>query len=372
MVLRPSSAGDDDFGSRIRVARNLRRLTQTELATRAAMTPAFISQVEASQRKPNAEALASIAAAVSFPVEFFGHPLGPELRDEDCNFRRRKTTPQYLRAQILAFGTVFRRLVDYLEERLSLPAPGIPEQDGPRDPERAAEWARSLWQLGLDAPITSMMRVAEQRAGAVVARFSGAEDLSEKIDAFSRAGARDLIVLNPVRRTASRARFDLAHELGHLILHRHADPDDVDREPEADKFASAFLLPRAGFVPDWGPAGMRLSWPRVFALKRRWGASAAAIVRRAYDLSLIGPAEYRRAYKYMSAKRWLTEGEPDEPAFEQPETVVLAFAELKRLFQRTPHGVSMDLALPPEVLEQVVGGSVRVQPPPEPALRLVR
>jgi hypothetical protein len=45
---------------------------------------------------------------------------------------------------------------------------------------------------------------------------------------------------------------------------------------------------------------------------------AAAIVRRAYDLRLLGAVEYRKAVKYMSVKGW-TKTEPYERALHYSE-----------------------------------------------------
>jgi Zn-dependent peptidase ImmA (M78 family) len=56
--------------------------------------------------------------------------------------------------------------------------------------------------------------------------------------------------------------------------------------------------------------------------------SAAAIVRRAYDLGLIGAVEYRKAYKYMAWKNWPTTGEPEEPTIQEPELLGSALQSL--------------------------------------------
>ena len=64
-----------------------------------------------------------------------------------------------------------------------------------------------------------------------------------------------------------RIRFDAAHELAHLVLHRWieqaelADPKTLKRiEAEADRFAGAFLLPRKSF-----PKRIRYSTSRRFS-----------------------------------------------------------------------------------------------------------
>ena len=122
------------------------------------------------------------------------------------------------------------------------------------------------------------------------------EPVGEKIDAFSWAGIRDIVVLNPVKASSSRSRFDLAHECGHLVMHRGMETGTPEREDQANRFAAAFLLPRAGFAREYGHRP-RLSWGHLRDLKKRWGVSLAALVRRAYDLRLIGAREYQRAYK---------------------------------------------------------------------------
>ena len=66
---------------------------------------------------------------------------------------------------------------------------------------------------------------------------------SDKIDAFSRLGAVSVIVLNTARKSTSRWIFDIAHELGHFVLHSLGIPTK-EKEDQADYFAGAFLLPR--------------------------------------------------------------------------------------------------------------------------------
>ena len=45
------------------------------------------------------------------------------------------------------------------------------------------------------------------------------------IDAYSFAAAdRPTVVLNPIKKDYYRQRFDVAHELGHLVMHGEAEP----------------------------------------------------------------------------------------------------------------------------------------------------
>ncbi len=350
-------------GARLRLARDFHGLTQAEVAQRIGTSAAFVCLLEQDRKQPSPDTLAALSDALSFSPGFFAAPVVGEFRDDECHFRRRRTTPLYLRNQALAHGTLFASIVEYLDERLSLPPcnpPSFPATTR-AEVERAAEKSRAAWGLGLDVPITSMMRVLEQRAGAVATSFAG---ISEKIDAFSRPGPRDVVVYNPAKESTSRTWFDLAHELGHLVMHRGMETGVPEREDQANQFAAAFLLPRAGFLREFRPA-TSIHWEHVFALKRRWHASAAAIVRRAYDLQLIGAAQYQRAYKYIHARGW-HRGEPEESPAEAPELIPLAFAELERTAHMTPWSVANDLKLDPGVLELLTGHRVRVRPPGRP------
>jgi Zn-dependent peptidase ImmA (M78 family) len=110
------------------------------------------------------------------------------------------------------------------------------------------------------------------------------------VDAFSmwRRG-RPYVFLNTFK-TPEHQRFDAAHELGHLVLHRHGSPKGRAAEEEANRFASSFLMPAAD---------VRASIPMVYGLsqltkaKARWKVSLAALNYRVHKLGLVTDWEYR-------------------------------------------------------------------------------
>jgi Zn-dependent peptidase ImmA (M78 family) len=208
------------------------------------------------------------------------------------------------------------------------------------------------WGLGLDVPILSATRVAET-VGAVVTRFSGS---TKSVDAFSRYGhARPIIVLNSEKQSSSRSIWDVVHECGHLVLHRDVGGRDAQREKEADQFAAAFLLPRAGLVREYRPGSTDLTM--LFDLKARWRVSVAAILRRAFDLNLIAGGQFLRAYKYLSSRGW-RRGEPLEPETEKPETLAIAVQVLKDRHGITPAEVARQLHWSPRLFESISGVAV--------------
>lgn len=348
-------------GSRLRLARAFKGLTQHELGELVGVTHQYIGYLEAGHKLPTDVLVDAIAHECGFaPDFFFGEPI-EEFRDEDCHFRRRASTPVSVRTRVLAHGTLFATLVTYLDEALSLPEDNVPSirVQSREDIERAADACRERWGLGRDVPIKNVTRAVE-RAGVVVTRFDGS---STKIDAFSRSGRRSVIVLNTDKDSPSRTRFDLAHETGHLVMHGGLVTGDGDSEAQADQFGSAFLLPRTGFAREF-PRAERIDWTALFRLKTRWGASVAAIVRRAYDLRLIDAASYQRAYKFMAGQGWL-KGEPEEIQFEAPELVPLSLAQLEKHLNATPLDVCKALRWTAETFRIVTGIAVpEYEPPP--------
>jgi len=138
-------------------------------------------------------------------------------------------------------------------------------------------------------------------------------------------------------------------------MHPGIPTGTVETEKAADRFASAFLLPRRAFAREFGRGP--LSWKRVFELKRRWFTSGAAIIRRAYDLGLISAVEYRHGCQYMSAKGW-TRGEPHEPAFQKPELLAMALDGLGSKVSLKLDQIAKDLMFTPETFRDVTGISI--------------
>jgi len=311
-------------GPRLRLARNLRGFTQTDLGGLVGVSHQFIGYVESGHKQPGDVVAQALGDALGFDLNFFSLPPAEEFRDEECFFRRRHSTPLFVKNQVLAHASLFGELIAYLETLLVLPEQRIPtlRTGNHEEIERAAEQCRLEWGLGLDVPVKNIVRVLEN-AGVAVTHFEG---LSDKVDAFSRLGRRSIVVLND--KTPSRSRWDLAHEWGHLVMHGGLSTETTNSEEEANKFASAFLLPRAGFVSEFPRSG-RVNWDALMRLKERWRVSLAALIRRAFDLHLINALQYRQAYKTLSFRGWLR-SEPGEFAPDEPELVHAAFAELAR------------------------------------------
>lgn len=347
-ILFPS---DVFWGERLQLAREFRGLTQKELGDQVAASCSLISLCETGKKRdPAPDLIEACGSVLGFEPAFFYGTLEDVFREDECSFRHRRTTPERLKSQIRAHATLIGLVIGRLRSLFKFPQLSLPQitASNSEEIEAAAEQCRQHWHLGLDAPILQIGRVLEH-AGVVIVRHLVK---STKVDAFSRYGRTTVIFLNQAVPSTSRWNFDIAHECGHLVMHPGIPTGTIETESAADRFASAFLMPRKAFAREFRMAPF--SWKHVFDLKRRWNTSAAAIVRRAYDLRLIGAVEYRQSFKYMSAKGW-TKGEPHEPSFQEPELLETALSALGTKVDLTLEALCKELRFTPNTFLDITG-----------------
>src|SRR5699024_681861 len=125
--------------------------------------------------------------------------------------------------------------------------------------------------------------------------------IGDKIDAYSLWTIDDqpYIMLGNLKKSAARRNFDLAHELGHLLLHYKVEFPLLDKksmreyEHEANMFAGEFLLPESEFVNEFQYIS-RVSHPDSYIeMKQKWMVSIQALAFRAQYLELISYQQYR-------------------------------------------------------------------------------
>jgi Zn-dependent peptidase ImmA (M78 family)/transcriptional regulator with XRE-family HTH domain len=338
-------------GERLAIARTFRGLNQTELGKAVSASAALVSMVENGKRTPSPDLVDAFGEVLGFTHEFFTRPVTDAFTENEASFRRRASTSRRLRARVLAHGTLVGEVVRHLHRELSLPVFDVPNLPGEslEHAEAAAEQCRRYWGLGLEAPILTLGRVVE-RAGVILTELDAG---TQKVDAFARWGEVSVIVLNTTVGSPSRTLFDIAHETGHLVMHRGLQPGVGEMEDQANRFAAAFLLPRDGFSRDF-LALRRLDWPQLLELKRHWRASLGAMLHRAYELGILDAVRYRRMVQQMYSRGW-HRGEPAEPSAERPELLALAFDTLARESGVTPVGVARSLGWNFDTLAEVTG-----------------
>ncbi len=271
--------------SRLRLARKRRGLTLTALAKRTSLSARSLSAYENAETEPTAASLAVLADTLEFPVSFFTEPDIDEIPVDAVSFRALTKMTARQRDVALASGRVAALFDEWLGERFDLPAPDVPSLTG-YAPDTAAETLRARWGLG-ERTIRNMVHLVEVHGVRV---YSLPYDCAN-LDAFSMRWQGQPLILVDVRKSGERGRFDVAHELGHLVMHgEHSEVSGPRTEAEANAFAAAFLMPARSVLA----AGLRNpTLTTVLAAKRVWDVSAMALVHRLHELDLVTDWQYR-------------------------------------------------------------------------------
>lgn len=336
-------------GSRLELARSFEHLTLKALGTKVSASTSLLGHYENGLRKQPADhLLAALAEVLKVKPDFFFEPLTDVWLEEECSFRRRVATPEGIKKRARAHGSMIGLVIRELTTKVQFPAYNIPElrADSLAQIDDIAEKCRQFWGLGL-GPIPHVGRVAEHNGVVLVQHLQHAD----KIDAFARRAEHSIIVLNTARTSTSRWIFDVAHELGHFVMHSGIETGSRETEAQANYFASALLLPKTTFAQEF--RARPFSWSNIFELKRRWCISAAAIIRRAFNLSLLDGVAYRRCYQFMSIQGWLKK-EPHEPEFVGPEWLPSAFSLAEQL-GLSPAALCDRLHITPELFTKITG-----------------
>lgn len=282
------------------------------------MTERSVVGYESGDLVPPDKTIAELALALSFPKDFFFAPDAVEPDRNVVSFRALSSMTAGRIGSVLAAGSLAFELSDWLDARFDLPRPQVPTCR--EAPEAAAQYLRNVWGLG-EQPIRNMVHLLESKGIRV---FSLAEE-SKDIDAFSLwRGETPYVFLNTFK-SAERGRFDAAHELGHLVLHRHGGPKGREAERDADRFASEFLMPRSSVL---AAAPAVLGIERCIRLKRIWQVSVAAMVSRLHQLDLISEWQYRSLFIEMGQRGFRT-SEPESIARETSQVLGKVFSALR-------------------------------------------
>jgi Zn-dependent peptidase ImmA (M78 family) len=121
-------------------------------------------------------------------------------------------------------------------------------------------------------------------------------------------------------------------------------------EKQADRIASAILLPEADFVGElYAP-----SLDGFLTLKERWGASVAAMIMRSKQLDLIDDDDARRLWINYNRRGWRN-GEPLDGKIqkEEPHLIRRSFELLIEQGVQSPAEIVKALPFPATDLEEL-------------------
>jgi Zn-dependent peptidase ImmA (M78 family)/transcriptional regulator with XRE-family HTH domain len=336
-------------GRRLTVARQVAGLRKNGLAERIGKTPTAVASYENGTKRPAPATVAQLALTLKVEPSFFMGIDSPETPIPTPHFRSLRSTTQLVRDQAHAYGCLVADVAASLEKYVEIPQRDVPWWPVPPDElasgeaEAAAAFVRAEWGMGT-GPAGHLIRLLENKGVLVV--FSLPQTAA--VDAFSiEAGARPIVLLNPVKEDYYRQRFDVAHELGHVVMHADSEPGSKLVEDQAHRFASEFLMPATGVIDE---LPTRVDWQRLFRLKERWGVSLQALLMRCRQLKVMSESTYQRAMVTLSSRGWRRQ-EPGEGTAPELPSLLPKSVELLESAGYPPRTLAVQARVPTFIFE---------------------
>jgi Zn-dependent peptidase ImmA (M78 family)/DNA-binding XRE family transcriptional regulator len=350
--------------SRLTVARERRRLSKKALAEFVGVTPHTILRYEAGEIEPADEMVSRLSQALGFPAGFFSGPDIDGPPGDTASFRSMSAISAKERDAALAAGTLAYIVSDWIELHFDLPEPDLLDLSGDT-PEVAAASLREKWGLG-EQPVKNMAHLLEAKG---VRLFSMVEN-TMSVDAFSVwRGETPYVFINTMK-SAEHGRHDVAHELGHLTMHKHGGPRGRVAEEQANAFASAFLMPASDVLA---------ILPRIHTLnqvieaKKRWAVSVMSLIHRLNRLKIMSDWQYRMFCidaTELGYRRSEPFGIPREHSVVWQKVLTALWNE-----RTTKSDIARALHIPAEEIENLLfglaGDTGEPLPPMRPPLRLI-
>ncbi|VDG25763.1 helix-turn-helix domain-containing protein [Lactiplantibacillus mudanjiangensis] len=307
--------------------RNMRGCTQDEVANGTFIPPQTISKFERGTQNPNLEQMIHLANFLNVDHTFFLNNLALPQNTGTTFYRKLQRIPKkkYEQAELYTkWLAVFEKLIS---EKLNLKYGDLTKYQN-KDTEikilsdeyieSKTKQIRQNFDLGI-GPISNMTLLVE-RLGI---RVFFADLSAENVDALTdQLDGHYYIIVNIKNRSSSRIRLDLAHELGHIILHAQYFEKAINKpgyrklvEAEANHFAGALLMPAEGLAMDM--AGTNMDY--IISLKKHWKASIQAIIYRGNQIGLISDRQTLFLRQTIARKGWrLREPLDDDIKIERP------------------------------------------------------
>jgi len=350
------------IGARLTEARQARGLTAVSLAELVGVTPQSISQYENNKQSPSPETMDLISDLLRFPKERF---LLEAAQQDDAPvfWRSNVTAVKSARERAEIRLSWVKEILDYQGKFFDFPELNLPKVEAPSDfrdidssfLDDLALSVRDYWEIG-NGPMPDLLLEMENN-GIVVSRIRiGAE----KLDAFSQWPQDSnipFVVLGRDKASAVRQRFDAAHELLHILLHRGVDRKRLNTaqdfkilEDQAHYFASSLLLPEKQFVDElYG-----CSLDSFLALKERWKVSIGAMIMRSKSLGLIDAPEAQRLWINYTRRGWRkVEALDNKLEKERPRLLRRSMEALLSERVQSVEQILSALSLPAEDIEEI-------------------
>jgi Zn-dependent peptidase ImmA (M78 family)/transcriptional regulator with XRE-family HTH domain len=313
-------------GSMLRLARQKKGFHQKDAAPLLGVEQPVLSRIENGMSQPDDSLLERAVRAYQVPLTFFfltDTIYGPPVSVHALWRKKADVTARELDsivAELNIRAMHMRRLLEGVELRAKadIPRLDVDDFDGV---DRIAALVRAHWKLP-SGPVRNLTSAAE-RAGIVV-MLSNMAGAAVSGVTFAVPGLPPLVVINEDM-PSDRRRFTLAHEIGHLVMHRFPSPT---MEDEANEFAACLLMPEADIRPAF--IGRRIDVSLLGALKQEWRVAMSALLMRASSLGFLTEGQQQYLWKQFSILK-IRMREPVQYDFPHEEpTVVSKIFEVHR------------------------------------------
>lgn len=276
-------------------------MSQKDVAEALHVSQALVGKWEAGLSEPSDENVAGLAKCFSVREELLYVDRPRKSASMSDYYHRalskaKRTDVKAIHARCNLLDLQIDRLLN-IREPDDDQIPVIDPDNHAGDVDRVAMMARTAMGVP-NGPVANLVEVVERCGGIVIDH-----DLEvDEVDALCRwvPELPKLFFINGFK-SADRIRFSLAHELGHTVMHFGKDNDLAVAEEQANRFASAFLLPPHEIKKDLRGY---IDLAHLAALKRKWKVSMQAIVRCAFTHHVIDKRRYQSLMVQMSRKGW--------------------------------------------------------------------
>ena len=321
--------------------------SQTELASHiVGLSQSNLSKFEKGIGLLSSEVIQRIIDFLGFPEEFYSEKIFNNV--ENAHYRRKSGISKKDRSYIEYSNKLIGYIVDEMADSIEFPDIKlrlIDLEEG-YTPESAAQFIRKYMGLK-DEPINNICSLLE-RYGIIIVEQDLDVDAFDGVSFMTDRGYYVMIINKNF--SNDHKRFTISHELGHIVMHlslQYPIPEYRDKENEANRFASEFLMPETAIRNSL--YGLKLHY--LAPLKTYWLTSMASIVRRAKDLKCISEDKYKYFNVELSRKGYKKK-EPINVNIDTP----LLYYEAYNLFKTELHYTNEDLSkafkLPINIIQQ--------------------
>ncbi|HER6139534.1 TPA: helix-turn-helix domain-containing protein, partial [Streptococcus pyogenes] len=303
-------------GEKIEELRLLFEMSRSELAQKLEVSEQAIWQFENGEVSPKTSLKLKLAQIFQVDIDYFEDSIiERNFGVSDIAFRNSDTISRKIINYQEVYLNTIHQYINYLEQFIKFPQQNfysltrkVAEMlENNISIEKIADFSREMLDISDD---NSDLLYKLEKSGIYIFE----KNLNSTEDAYSIWSQQGIpFIILGVKKTGVRRNFDLAHELGHLLLHRGVDFESLDKfnlqkkESEANKFASYLLLPEKRFKQAIYDLQIekKLSNPDSYiSLKKKFNVSIQAMEYRAFQLELLTKGQHEYFYRLIYKKKY--------------------------------------------------------------------